>query len=82
MKIDRTFKESNLREVEHFGEVFEEEFIVCPHCGVQWESEYADVEDAPFRNEEYQCIECDKWFLVDCEPIEAFGFTSRKYEEE
>lgn len=82
MNINEQFIKYNLSEVESFGEVWEIDKIVCPHCGVQWDTDYDDTENAPFENEDWECPRCGAYFSVDCEPITSFHFTSRKYEED
>lgn len=82
MKVIEDYIDYNLVEVNSCGHVFETDQIVCPYCGVQWEADYGDTEGAPYTRNEYQCPKCGEYFLVDCEPVTEFVFTSIKYKED
>lgn len=82
MKVIGDYVDYNLEEMGNRGYVYETDQIVCPHCGVQWASEYGDTESAPYISNEYQCPKCEEYFLVDCEPVTNFMFTSRKSKED
>ena len=81
-KTNDLIKSINLDDVERYGYATETDKIICPHCGEQWDMTFEDYERSPYEAYEEQCLECEEYFLLDCEPETTFYFTSYKIKEE
>lgn len=81
-KTSESIKSFNLEYVKDCGYVFEKDKIVCPYCGEEWAMSYDDYENCPYEEYEKQCIECEEYFFLDCEPETIFNFTSYKSRNE
>lgn len=56
--------------------------IECPYCGYERKATWDDNEGSAFEEVEFQCGQCEGFFLVDCEAHVEFTFISRRYEVE
>lgn len=56
-------------------------YVECPYCGYERKGNWDDHEGAPGENFEFQCSNCEKYFLADVEAEIEFSFISKRYEE-
>lgn len=56
---------------------------VCPYCNEIYDA-WEDENDYNLFNEEerqIECLDCDKEYIVECEEIRGYEFSTKKIEE-